>query len=822
MPPFRWEGLSTWVSMFRCDSVETLSLLCRLSAIVLVTLGWPASVTANAQSDAPARPLSAVDAMAAAELHLQARIADPSPDGTLIAFVICDPRRRVVDPDRGYSGNQTPGAAFRSRGCSVHVSDLTAGTARPVSSDGGNEWGPSWSPDGGKLAFFSDAGGVPQLWVWDRDADAVRRVHDEAAFTRWGFDVPLWLPDSRRIVVKLRERRLEEPRTVAEQRTDGASVRVLVSGRQHPQDASRSDTLLSAPPALSHAFVSDLAIIDVTTGSAQRITSGRQPLGVRISPSGRRLAFMNHTGRVRESPSRHIYDLMVIDLQTRTSRRLSQQVVQEFGFSLSWSPDERHIAFVSGSAENNVERGADLFVSNIATGEVSRLRGAPPRTFGAAYLAPLWADDSDHIFVTGADSVWKADVRTMTVASILGIPGASSPEVVRTANEQLAWSPAGASSILVAFNRSDAAGSKLVKLNIHSGNHELVHEDAVHIGRLFATGVGSPDGRSVILAMESAVDPQDIWMIDVSSRERRRITRIDPALGTYSFGRPCILEYASTDGVPLRGAVLLPTGYQPGTSYPLVVWVYGGNFGSRQAARFGLTGYSEFNLHMLTTRGYAVLWPDAPLSSGNPMEELPKSVMPAVQRLVELGIADGTRVAVMGHSFGGYSALALGVQSPRFRAVVVNAGFADVTSMYGTMSPDGRGLFIPFFEEHSSGMGAPPWAAPQRYLQNSPIYFLDRLRAPVMIQVGGLDPASRQADQLFVALKRLEKNAIYLSYRGEDHTMTGLANLTDYWERLTEFLSIHLDKAVSQAQSEIDAELSAPAEKFRLDDPCST
>src|SRR3546814_19000431 len=80
-------------------------------------------------------------------------------------------------------------------------------------------------------------------------------------------------------------------------------------------------------------------------------------------------------------------------------------------------------------------------------------------------------------------------------------------------------------------------------------------------------------------------------------------------------------------------------------------------------------------MHMLTTRGYAVMWPDIPTHEGTPVDDLMKAVMPAIDKAAELGIADPDRLAVMGNSNGGSSTVALIKRTNRLKAAVSNPGF---------------------------------------------------------------------------------------------------------------------------------------------------
>lgn len=90
-------------------------------------------------------------------------------------------------------------------------------------------------------------------------------------------------------------------------------------------------------------------------------------------------------------------------------------------------------------------------------------------------------------------------------------------------------------------------------------------------------------------------------------------------------------------------------------------------------------------------------------------------------------------------------------------------------------------------------MGVPPWEAPLRYVENSPVYYLDRVETPLLIQAGTADSGILQySDQVWVGLSRLQKDGTYLRYGGEGHVLQSAANLRDYWRRVIAFFDRHL------------------------------
>src|SRR3546814_19411882 len=94
----------------------------------------------------------------------------------------------------------------------------------------------------------------------------------------------------------------------------------------------------------------------------------------------------------------------------------------------------------------------------------------------------------------------------------------------------------------------------------------------------------------------------------------------NPQLGKYTFGKSRVLDFVSEDGEALQAALVLPADYQPGKRYPMVLWVYARDAdAARNVHNFGLVGFQSFNMPMLPTRGYAVMWPALPTNKWPPV-----------------------------------------------------------------------------------------------------------------------------------------------------------------------------------------------------------
>jgi dipeptidyl aminopeptidase/acylaminoacyl peptidase len=205
--------------------------------------------------------------------------------------------------------------------------------------------------------------------------------------------------------------------------------------------------------------------------------------------------------------------------------------------------------------------------------------------------------------------------------------------------------------------------------------------------------------------------------------------------------------------------------------------------------------------------------------TNEPMLHLADGVDGAVARAIDLGIADSTRLCLLGHSYGGYSVYGLLTDTHRYKAAVAINGLSDLVSLYGTFDPrysrtepNYSATIGPWYLEHYQGdMGVPPWVDPQRYIRNSPIFSADRVSTPLLILHGDLDYLGTQDEEFFTALYRLGRRAEYVRYLGESHLLASPANILDMWRRILAWFDDYAqvrdekqnaDRATPRAQKE--------------------
>jgi dipeptidyl aminopeptidase/acylaminoacyl peptidase len=164
-----------------------------------------------------------------------------------------------------------------------------------------------------------------------------------------------------------------------------------------------------------------------------------------------------------------------------------------------------------------------------------------------------------------------------------------------------------------------------------------------------------------------------------------------------------------------------------------------------------------------------------------------------VQAVVEAGLVDPQRLGIIGHSYGGYTVNCAITGLDCFAAAVSDTGSVNLTSEYGRVTEEGLS-FCGYFEDGQGKMGAPPWAAVEKYIQNSPLFQLDRVTTPVLIIHGDRDWNLSQACELFSGLRRLGKLAELAIYEGEGHWQGtwSRANIVDRWQRVLAWFDRYL------------------------------
>jgi len=322
----------------------------------------------------------------------------------------------------------------------------------------------------------------------------------------------------------------------------------------------------------------------------------------------------------------------------------------------------------------------------------------------------------------------------------------------------------------------------------------------VHEPKKFSFVARAEEADAVLYTRESYREFPDLrWgQLDLTRpalTDRGRLSRANPQIADYAWGTAELVEWQSLDGEPLQGVLIRPepavTSGDSGN--PVLVYFY----------RFFSQRLHDFNEPVVNHRpsfpfyashGYAVFLPDIRFEVGRPGLSAVKALVPGVQKLIEMGVADPDALGLHGHSWSGYQTAFVVTQTNVFAAAVAGAPVTNMTSAYSGIRW-GSGLARQFqYERSQSRIGGSLWEARHLYLENSPVFYADRIQTPLLMQFGDQDGAVpwTQGIELYLAMRRLGKEVIFLQYEGEPHHLEKYTNKVDYSIKMKQFFDHHL------------------------------
>lgn len=232
----------------------------------------------------------------------------------------------------------------------------------------------------------------------------------------------------------------------------------------------------------------------------------------------------------------------------------------------------------------------------------------------------------------------------------------------------------------------------------------------------------------------------------------------------------------------------------PKQKYPLLVNFYEKSSDRLNRHRAPYANRSTINYNYYASKGYVIFNPDVTYNNGYPGQSCYEDVISGIESLLEKGYVDKERIGVQGHSWGGYQVAHLLTKTDIFACAESGAPVVNMISAYGGIRW-GSGMSRMFqYERTQSRLGATLWERPDLYLENSPIFNMDKVNTPVLILHNDKDGAVPwyQGIEYFVALRRLGKPAWLLNYNDEPHWPVKKQNRYDFNIRMEQFFDHYL------------------------------
>ena len=403
-----------------------------------------------------------------------------------------------------------------------------------------------------------------------------------------------------------------------------------------------------------------------------------------------------------------------------------------------------------------------------------------------------WTKGDEQVLIYDKFDIWSFTTRDGRSINITGGLGRADHRIFRVIDADRSGNPVGKNGELLLSSYHD--------LRKNFGFYSTYLEDTkvtplLEEDKKF-TFVGKAKHSDAVLYKREAYNEfPNLWVAsDASFEAVKQHTQLHMDLKErWNWGTAELVDWLSTDGTFMQGVVIKPDNYDPNKRYPIMTYYY----------RFFTDRLHDFNEPKTNHRpvfaqyvsdDYVVFLPDVRFEIGRPGFAATKSVVPGIQKLVGMGIADSEKLGLHGHSWSGYQTAFIVTQTDIFDAAVSGAPVSNMTSAYGGIRW-ASGMARSFqYEKTQSRIGKTLVEAPLIYLENSPVFYADKITTPMLIQHGDDDGAVPwyQSIEMYIAMRRYNKDVIFLQYHGEPHHLQRFENKLDYAIRMKEYFDYYL------------------------------
>lgn len=503
-------------------------------------------------------------------------------------------------------------------------------------------------------------------------------------------------------------------------------------------------------------------------------------------------------------PYRHLmswdslyYDAYAVDLQNGQAKML----VEKSRFMPQFSPAGKYVVYFD--ADKNVwwsHATADGKKINL-TGHIKtrfedqqRDTPEPKNAFGVAG----WTNDDASVVLYDQFDLWEVNLQSKAARNLTAGFGRKNQLELRYVHlgdvrqsPQTKALPADKPWILSATHDvNQSTGYYTIQ---PTSNQALEPKRLIHGEKLYSGLIKAKDSDTILFTQQTFTEFPDLWSADLSFAKPQKISYANPQQAQYNWGTQEMIDYTSADGKKLKALLAKPENFDPKKKYPMMVYIY--EKMTDNMHRFVSPAPAQnINVTRYVSNGYIVLRPDIVYKTGYPGKSALDTVVPAVQQVIAKGYVDPKRVGIQGHSWGAYQISYMITRTNIFRAAEAGASMANMVSGYGGIRW-GAGISRAFqYEKQQSRIGGTPWDSTAKYVENSPIFAIDKVQTPFLTVHNDDDDAVPwyQAIEFFTAMRRLNKEAYWFNYNGEKHGLRDRENIKHFTVHMSEFFDHYL------------------------------
>ncbi len=534
----------------------------------------------------------------------------------------------------------------------------------------------------------------------------------------------------------------------------------------------------------------DIFLVSPKTGQVVNVTKTREIAeeNPTWSPNGRYLAYMVKPKTLSS------YEIDVFDTVLRDVKHITTNTpAEKLNTNPIWSKDGKFIAYTQEEAKGT---NSNIFLAEVATGKSKLLtpHGAE-KLYAANDIAPPELDAMSLLITSNAANGYQ-NVGILTINS-LRIDGR--PDKVKWLTEEK-WevegghfSPDGKSVTWRAnvdgntdIYLHDLASGKTAKLPLPKGVNSFGGAESAF----------TRDGTKLLYYHNGPNAPNDTWVYDVGAGKSTQVTNsLMAGMPAQHFVEPFLVHYPSRDGKwTISAFVYVPRNMQRNGQNAAIVYIHGGPTSQT------VNSFNRFIQHIVN-QGYMVIAPNYRGSTGygKDFQEANlfdmgggdlQDVLAAADFLKATGYPDSKKLIAMGGSYGGYMTMMAVTKAPDVWAAGVPV--VPFVNWFTEMQNED-----PVLQQSDRATMGDPEKNPDLFRDRSPIFFVDQIKAPLLLLAGGHDPRCPKEETIQVvdAIKKNGGVADYKVYENEGHGFARVENQIDAYQRVADFLKAHVPPA---------------------------
>ncbi len=464
-------------------------------------------------------------------------------------------------------------------------------------------------------------------------------------------------------------------------------------------------------------------------------------------------------------------------------------IIKDFTSLENSSPDGRFIPYFKDRNwwVYDIEGAENRIISSSIGAVLWNTRDDSPNEIKPPFGYGGWYEDDSYILIYDEYDIWK--VSPLTGEAGILTNGREDEIIFRALRLDYENNYFIQDEDLYLSARGDKTKeSGFYRLSPDGKRHRLIFDNCYISGLRKAK-----DTDKLVYRYETYSDSPDLFATNSMFRKKEQLTNTNPWQAEYNWGKSELISYTNKDGKELQGALYYPANYEEGKQYPMIVYIY-------EIRSTGVHGYvspspkSAYNTTNYTTDGFFVFQPDIVYKTNHPGESAAECVIPAVEKVIETGMIDKGKIALMGHSWGAYQTSFIITQTNLFAAAIAGAPLIDMISMYNEIYWNSGSPNQQIFEISQGRLRDPWWELMDEYMDNSPMFNAAEITTPLLVTFGNKDGAVdwHQGIEMFTTMRRMEKPFIMLVYEGENHGLRKDENMLDYSIKVKQFIDHYL------------------------------